>query len=112
MSTGDPRDGDGAELDAGGLRFAIVVARFNRFITARLLDGAVARLAESGAAAGAVAVQRVPGASAAPVVAAAAAAAPLAAKDWLFRPAPLAERARRAKNSSSRASGSGRRSTW
>jgi 6,7-dimethyl-8-ribityllumazine synthase len=29
------------KLDAAGLRFGIVVARFNDFVTARLLDGAV-----------------------------------------------------------------------
>ncbi len=73
MSTGDRRDGDGAELDAGGLRFAIVVARFNRFITKRLLDGAVARLSECGASDGDVDVHWVPGAFEIPVVAQAAA---------------------------------------
>jgi 6,7-dimethyl-8-ribityllumazine synthase len=35
-------------LDARGLRVAIVVARFNHLITARLLDGCAARLAELG----------------------------------------------------------------
>jgi len=38
-----------AQIDATGLRFAVVVARFNHLICVRLLEGAVARLVERGA---------------------------------------------------------------
>jgi len=48
-------------LRAEGQRFAIVVARFNAFITERLLDGALLALRQSGAAKGDVTVVRVPG---------------------------------------------------
>ncbi len=47
---------------AAGLRFAIVVARFNDFVTARLLTGAQDALAAAGVAAGDVDVVWVPGA--------------------------------------------------
>ncbi len=49
------------ELTAAGLRFAIVVARFNGFITDRLLAGAVDAVSRSGGDASAVDVVRVPG---------------------------------------------------
>jgi 6,7-dimethyl-8-ribityllumazine synthase len=49
------------ELSAAGLRFAIVVSRFNSFITERLLSAAVDALGRSGAASEDVAVVRVPG---------------------------------------------------
>ncbi|MBL9101458.1 MAG: 6,7-dimethyl-8-ribityllumazine synthase [Myxococcales bacterium] len=49
-------------LDARGLKFAIVVSRFNNFITDRLLDGAIDALVRSGAAAADITVVRVPGA--------------------------------------------------
>jgi 6,7-dimethyl-8-ribityllumazine synthase len=39
-----------AKLDAGGLRFAVVVSRFNEFITSRLLAGARDALVRHGAA--------------------------------------------------------------
>jgi 6,7-dimethyl-8-ribityllumazine synthase len=48
-------------LDAKGLRFAIVVSRFNSFITERLLSGALDALDRSGAAADAVEIVKVPG---------------------------------------------------
>ena len=48
--------------DAGGLRFAIVVSRFNAAITSRLLDAARAALSTAGAAAADVEVLSVPGA--------------------------------------------------
>ncbi len=38
-----------AALDAGSHRFALVVARFNEFITSRLVDGAVDELTRHGA---------------------------------------------------------------
>lgn len=48
-------------LDASGLRVAIVVARFNSFITERLLEGAIDALVRSGAAAEQITVVRTPG---------------------------------------------------
>jgi len=49
------------ELKADGLRFGIVVSRFNAFITERLLAGAADALKRAGAADGAIDVARVPG---------------------------------------------------
>ena len=51
-----------AELTAAGLRFAVVVSRFNSFVTERLLSGALDALQRAGAAAADVEVVRVPGA--------------------------------------------------
>jgi 6,7-dimethyl-8-ribityllumazine synthase len=48
-------------LDASGFKFAIVVARFNSFITDRLLSGALDALKRSGAPADAVEIVKVPG---------------------------------------------------
>ncbi len=48
-------------LEARGLKFAIVVGRFNNVITDRLLAGAVDALTRSGAAAEDICVVRVPG---------------------------------------------------
>jgi 6,7-dimethyl-8-ribityllumazine synthase len=50
------------ELQAGGMRFAIVVSRFNSFITDRLLAGALDALDRCGAKPGDVDVIRIPGA--------------------------------------------------
>ena len=50
------------KLDATGLRFAIVVSRFNAFVTERLLAGAQDMLQRLGAAASDIKVVRVPGA--------------------------------------------------
>jgi len=50
------------ELDASGKRFAIVVSRFNAFITERLLLSACDGLLRTGAAKKDIAVVRVPGA--------------------------------------------------
>ena len=47
---------------AAGLRFAIVVARFNDFVTDRLQAGALEALSAAGAASDAVTVIKVPGA--------------------------------------------------
>jgi len=55
-------------LDAKGLRFAIVVSRFNSLITERLLSGALDALHRSGAAEGDVEVVRVPGSWEMPVI--------------------------------------------
>jgi 6,7-dimethyl-8-ribityllumazine synthase len=50
------------DLSAEGMKFAIVVARWNAVITDRLLDGALDALLRSGAARNDIAVVRVPGA--------------------------------------------------
>lgn len=49
-------------LSAPGLRFALVVSRYNDFVTERLLEGARAALAEAGVADEDLLVVRVPGA--------------------------------------------------
>jgi 6,7-dimethyl-8-ribityllumazine synthase len=51
-----------AKLDAAGKCFAIVVSRFNSFITERLLDGALLALRHAGVKKGDYEVIRVPGA--------------------------------------------------
>jgi 6,7-dimethyl-8-ribityllumazine synthase len=56
-------------LSARGLRFALVVSRFNSFITERLLGGAVDALRRNGAASNAIDVAKVPGSLEIPVVA-------------------------------------------
>jgi 6,7-dimethyl-8-ribityllumazine synthase len=58
-------------LEASGLRFGIVVSRFNEFVTERLLEGATGALLRSGAAAADITVVRVPGAWELPQTAAA-----------------------------------------
>jgi 6,7-dimethyl-8-ribityllumazine synthase len=58
------------QLSATGLRFAIVVSRFNSFITERLLSGALDALTRHGAAADAIDVVKVPGSWEVPMVAA------------------------------------------
>jgi len=50
------------KLDATGRRFAIVVSRFNEFITERLLRSAYDGLIRSGASEKAISIVRVPGA--------------------------------------------------
>ncbi len=50
------------QLSSGGLHFAIVVARFNSFITDRLLAGALDALKRTGSEEGNVDVIRIPGA--------------------------------------------------
>jgi 6,7-dimethyl-8-ribityllumazine synthase len=57
------------ELTAAGLRFGVVVSRFNAFITERLLQGALDGLRRAGAGAQAITVARVPGAFEIPVAA-------------------------------------------
>ncbi len=49
-------------LDANGTKFAVIVARFNSFITERLLEGALDCLVRNGASPGDITVVRVPGA--------------------------------------------------
>ena len=57
------------QLSAAGLRFAIVVSRFNSFITERLLAGARDALTRTGADADAIDVIKVPGSWEVPLVA-------------------------------------------
>jgi 6,7-dimethyl-8-ribityllumazine synthase len=49
------------EFSARGLRFALVVSRFNSFITERLLGGALDALRRNGAGADSIDVAKVPG---------------------------------------------------
>src|SRR5271165_5333709 len=58
--TGETR-GLEASLNAAGKRFAVVVSRFNSFITERLLDGALQALRQCGAKADDITVVHVPG---------------------------------------------------
>jgi 6,7-dimethyl-8-ribityllumazine synthase len=58
------------QLSASGLRFAIIVSRFNSFITDRLLGGAMDALTRSGGNADDIDVVKVPGSWEVPVVAA------------------------------------------
>jgi 6,7-dimethyl-8-ribityllumazine synthase len=64
-----PRTFEG-QLSAQGLRFAVVVSRFNSFITERLLAGAMDALRRTGAADDAIDVIKVPGSWEVPLVAA------------------------------------------
>jgi len=57
------------QLTAAGLRFAIIVSRFNSFITERLLGGAMDAIARSGGSADQVDLVKVPGSWEMPVVA-------------------------------------------
>ena len=63
-----PRNLEG-DLSAKGLKFGLVVSRFNSFITSRLLDGALDALSRSGAADDDLEVAWVPGAREIPLVA-------------------------------------------
>ena len=54
---------------AHGLRFAVVVSKYNDFVTDRLQAGALAALAAAGVAAGDITVVRVPGAFEIPLAA-------------------------------------------
>jgi 6,7-dimethyl-8-ribityllumazine synthase len=58
----DKETGVEGSLNAEGRKFAIVVSRFNSFITDRLLDGALLALRQAGASKDDVTVVRVPGA--------------------------------------------------
>ena len=48
------------QLSAAGLRFAIIVSRFNSFITERLLGGAMDALTRAGASADLIDIIKVP----------------------------------------------------
>ena len=67
MSMPDTIEGN---LDARGLRLAIVVARFNSFITERLLEGAIDAFLRTGGTRESIQIIRVPGSWEMPVVAA------------------------------------------
>jgi 6,7-dimethyl-8-ribityllumazine synthase len=57
------------ELQANGLRFGIIVSRFNDFITSKLLDGALDALLRHGALEEDINIIRVPGSFEIPMVA-------------------------------------------
>ena len=57
-------------LGAKGMKFAVLVAKFNSFISDRLLDGAMNALERTGASATDIEIVRVPGSWELPVVAA------------------------------------------
>ena len=57
------------KLDASGIRFAIVVSRFNSFVTDRLLEGALDALKRHGAEDSRIDIYRVPGAFEIPLAA-------------------------------------------
>jgi 6,7-dimethyl-8-ribityllumazine synthase len=57
-------------LNAQGLKFAIIVSRFNSFVTERLLTGALDALSRTGASADDIEIVRVPGSWEMPVTAA------------------------------------------
>jgi len=57
------------QLEASGLHFAIVVSKYNEFVTSRLLAGALDVLTKAGADEKAVEIARVPGAFEIPLVA-------------------------------------------
>jgi 6,7-dimethyl-8-ribityllumazine synthase len=57
-------------LDGKGLKFALIVSRFNSFITERLLNGALDALSRAGVAQGDIEIAKVPGSWEMPVVAA------------------------------------------
>src|SRR5919206_1924933 len=57
------------QLSAQGLRFAVIVSRFNSFITERLLGGAMDALSRTGADTEQIDVVKVPGSWEVPVVA-------------------------------------------
>jgi 6,7-dimethyl-8-ribityllumazine synthase len=56
------------KIQAEGLRFGIVVSRFNNFITERLLEGALDALKRNGAGEDAIAIYRTPGSFEIPAV--------------------------------------------
>ena len=57
------------KIKADGLRFGIVVSRFNNFITERLLEGALDALRRNGAGEDAIDIYRAPGSFEIPAVA-------------------------------------------
>ena len=57
------------ELQAKGLKFGIVISRFNEFITGKLLDGAHDALVRHGAREEDISVVKVPGSFEIPIVA-------------------------------------------
>ncbi len=58
-----------ADLQAKGKKFGIIVSRFNDFITAKLVDGAMDALSRSGAADKDITIVKVPGAFEIPLAA-------------------------------------------
>ena len=68
-------------LEARGLKFGIIVSRFNDFINGRLLEGAVDALVRHGAREDDITVVRVPGAFEIPLV-----AGPVPISQWFLPP--------------------------
>lgn len=64
------------QVSAAGMRAAIIVSRFNSFITERLLEGSIDAIVRHGGNADDITVIRVPGAFEIPVAARAAASSP------------------------------------
>jgi len=69
LSSDDPFVGFNTVLDGSTLRVGVVVSRFNRSVTSKLLDGARYALSKSGVLEEAVQVVSVPGALEIPLVA-------------------------------------------
>ena len=65
---GQPKEIQG-QLDAKGLRFSIIISRFNSLVTERLLEGAIDAIDRHGASLDDVEIIRVPGAWELPVTA-------------------------------------------
>ncbi len=65
----EPKVIEGNLVVPKGARFCIVASRFNDFIVARLVDGAVDALVRHGAARGSITIVRVPGSWELPLVA-------------------------------------------
>jgi 6,7-dimethyl-8-ribityllumazine synthase len=57
------------ELQAKGLKFAVIVSRFNEFITNKLLDGALDALQRHGASGQDIDIMKVPGSFEIPLIA-------------------------------------------
>ncbi len=57
------------KVDASGMRFGVIASRFNKFVTERLLEGALEALKANGAEDNNIDVLRVPGAFEIPLVA-------------------------------------------
>lgn len=57
------------KLDAKGLKFGIIVSRFNEFITSRLLEGAIDALIRHGAIETDIEIVKVPGSFEIPIIA-------------------------------------------
>ncbi len=73
------------KLNAKGFKFAIIVSRFNSFITDRLLDGALDALKRHGAEDKQLDIYRVPGAYEIPLVCKTSCKKERCGRSYLFR---------------------------